>query len=301
MTPIVSVVVATYKRDRELREALDSLAVQTYRDFEVVLVDDNGNAEWNTRVEAIVNRFRETYPEINLRYIANTQNKGSAKTRNIGIDAAQGEYVTFLDDDDVYLPEKIEKQLENMLLTDADIGITDLYLYSEDGHLVDRRIRSFLKGQRTEDYMKCHLMYHMTGTDTMMFRKSYLRDIGGFDPIDVGDEFYLMQKALLSKGKLAYLPECHVKAYVHTGEENLSSGDGKIKGENALYEYKKEFFKDLDAKSRRYIRMRHFAVLAFAEIRRKRYTTFLVSAIRSFLAAPLGCVGLLVEKFRDRV
>lgn len=46
--------------------------------------------------------------------------------------------------------------------------------------------------------MKYHLLYHMTGTDTLMFKGEYLRRIGGFPTIDVGDEFYLMEQAILS-------------------------------------------------------------------------------------------------------
>ena len=69
-----------------------------------------------------------------------------------------------------------------------------------------------------------------------MFKKEYLTKIGGFPPINVGDEFYLMHRAINGGGAFGYLPGCQVKAYVQTGEGGLSSGDGKIKGENALYE-----------------------------------------------------------------
>lgn len=104
----VSVVVATYKREHDLKRALESLALQNYSDMEIILVDDNGNAEWNRKVANIVDVFHNNFPEISLNYIINNPNQGSAKTRNIGIDAANGKYVTFLDDDDEYLPDKIK-------------------------------------------------------------------------------------------------------------------------------------------------------------------------------------------------
>ena len=97
-----------------------------------------------------------------------------------------------------------------------------------------------------------------------------------------------MQRAIDGEGKFGYLAVCDVKARVHSSTEGVSSGDGKIRGENALYEYKKGFFKQIDAKTRRYIRMRHYAVLAFAEIRRKRYGAFIGNAICSFFSAPLA-------------
>ena len=127
----------------------------------------------------------------------------------------------------------------------------------------------------------------------MMFKKEYLNSIGGFLAIDVGDEFYLMQKAIEAGGKFNYLPVCDVKAYVHSKTNGLSSGDSKINGENLLYEYKKKYFNRLDKKSIRYIKMRHYAVLAFAEVRRKGYFNFIKYAIQAGISSPLGCIRLL--------
>lgn len=283
---LVSVVVATYKREIELQKALESLAVQTYPCMEIVLVDDNGDEEWNEKVLKIVEGFRNRHPEIMLERVINNSNHGSAKTRNIGIDSARGEYVTFLDDDDIYLPDKIRKQVEFMEANQYDYSITDLNLYNEDGKEVDKRIRSYIKETTIEALRMYHLKYHMTGTDTLMFKKEYLTQIGGFAPINVGDEFYLMQRAIEGGGKFGYLPGCEIKAYVHTGDGGLSSGDGKIKGENELYEYKKTFFSQLEASDVRYIKMRHYAVIAYAELRRKNYGEFILNAMKSFFASP---------------
>ena len=88
-----------------------------------------------------------------------------------------------------------------------------------------------------------------------MFQTEYLKKIGGFSPIDVGDDFYLMMKAIKGGGKFGYAPYNEIKAYVHKGENGgLSSGQEKIKGENALFEYKKEFFHSLRRKDIRYIK-----------------------------------------------
>lgn len=291
---LVSVVVATYRREGELVNALESLAGQSFPNIEIVLVDDNGEAGWNKKVSDIVDAFRKRYPEILLQYIVNSPNQGSAKTRNIGIEAAKGAYITFLDDDDVYLPDKVKKQVEFMNSGEYDYSVTDLVLYNESNKEIDRRVRTYIKDTSVSALRMYHLKYHITGTDTMMFKKEYLTQIGGFAPIDVGDEFYLMQRAIEGGGKFGYLPGCEIKAYVHTGEGCLSSGEGKIKGENALYEYKKTFFDQLSVKDVRYIRMRHYAVLAFAEIRRRKYGAFCQNAIKSFLAAPIACIRLLM-------
>ncbi len=292
----VSVVVATYKRDVELKRALDSLAAQSYSNIEVILVDDNSDSQWNEKVLSIVNNFKKKCPNLAIEYIVNNPNQGSAKTRNIGIEAANGEYITFLDDDDVYLTDKVKKQIEFMENGQYDYSITDLVLYTEDDKEIDRRVRSYIKDTSVESLRTYHLKHHMTGTDTMMFKKEYLTKIGGFAHIDVGDEFYLMQRAIEGKGKFGYLPGCEIKAYVHTDDGGLSSGDGKIDGENALYEYKQTFFDHIDASTRRYIKMRHFAVIAYAEIRRKRIFPFAINAVRSFFYAPIAFFKMLLAE-----
>lgn len=289
---LVSIIVATYKRDLSLRKALESLINQTYKNIEIIVVDDNSNEEWNKKVKEIIDDFIN---KSNIIYIKNEKNKGSAQTRNIGIDKASGDYITFLDDDDIYLPNKILNQLNKMKEYDADFSVTDLELLSENGKIIERRTRSYINDISIKNLLKYHLMYHITGTDTMMFKRKYLIDIGKFEPIDVGDEFYLMQKAIEGSGKFIYIPVCDVKAYVHTKTEGLSSGESKINGENKLYEYKKKYFNELDKKSIRYIKMRHYAVLGFAELRRKNYVGFIKNAIMSMILSPIECIKLLIN------
>ena len=287
---LVSVILTTYRRCSELRKSLTSIFNQTYLDIEVVLVDDNADFVWNQKVKAIITEY--DFARANFTYIVNRENCGSADSRNIGIQAAKGEYVTFLDDDDVYLPEKVEKQLEFMLSTRADYCISDLYLYDENDRLADKRIRSYVKKFDQRSLLRYHLMHHMTGTDTLMFRKSYFIDIGGFPSIDVGDEFYLMERAILGDGVFAYLPGCHVKAYIHTETAGLSSGAGKIHGENILFEHKKTFFNQLDSPAIRYIKMRHYAVLAFAALRQKYFGQFALYSLIAFCCSPIHSAKL---------
>ena len=163
--PLVSVVVATYRRRDSLKRALASLFRQTYDNLEIVLVDDNANPVWNRRVRRIA-ESGAAKSGCRVVYIQNEKNLGSAASRNAGIQAAKGRYVTFLDDDDVYLPDKIKRQLEPMLRERADYSITDLELYSEQGKLEERRVRRYLEKadwKNTDALLTCHLMYHMTG------------------------------------------------------------------------------------------------------------------------------------------
>lgn len=285
----VSVIIATYRRDSSLRRAIESVLAQTYSDIELIVIDDNADAEWNERVSEIVRGYGIKG------YVRNDNNRGSAETRNIGVRAASGEYVTFLDDDDVYLPEKIEKQLGDMLDKDADFSITDLLLYDEREKLVDKRIRTYLTDFSRDALIKSHMMHNLTGTDTIMFKRDYILKVGCFGDIDVGDEFYLMLRAIEGGGRMTYLPRCDVKAYVHE-EGGLSSGDEKEKGENLVYEHKKKYFHLFDKKSIRYIVVRHYMVLTLAAIRKRSFVLAFKYMCKCFFTSPVACISVIIER-----
>lgn len=288
----VSVIIATYRRTESLKNAIKSVINQTYKAVEIIIVDDNADDEWNKKVKNIIDEVDLIGSVI---YIKNEINKGSAETRNIGIKEAKGEYITFLDDDDIYLPNKIKNQVEHMIEKKSDFCVTDIELYNENDQFIERRNKKYIKKNGKNDLIRYHFMYHITGNDTMMFKRAYLLKIGGFPLINVGDDFYLIERAIESEGIFSYLPVCDIKAYVHTKSEGLSSGDSKINGENELYEHKRKFFHKLSPKDIKYIKMRHYAVLSFAEMRRKRIAYFLKNAAFSFVSSPVDCIKLFLD------
>src|ERR1043165_3045241 len=112
MNPLVSVIIPVYNGARHLRAALESVFAQTYRSFEVIVVDDGSVDE-----SAII---AQSFPEV--RYIHQT-NCGVAAARNHGIEAARGEFLAFLDQDDLWTPDKLRLQIE-YLLSHPEIGYT---------------------------------------------------------------------------------------------------------------------------------------------------------------------------------
>lgn len=298
--PLVSVVVATYRREKELKRALESLFGQTYQNLEILVIDDNHDPDWNRKISQLVEEEAAGSGRV-IRYLQNRKKMGSAASRNRGIQEARGEYITFLDDDDEYLPDKVKAQVCQMIQENADFSITDLALYGENGKLVERRKREYLEYMDwtdTKRLLATHLMYHMTGTDTLMFRKDYLQMIGGYPPIDVGDEFYLMIEAIRKGGKGVYLKGFLVKALVHTTTEGLSSREKKIDGENTLYAFKQKYFQQLPPEAVKYIRMRHHLVLAYAHLRQRNYRQFLRESILAMAQSPAECLMLIVNRKR---
>lgn len=295
--PLVSVIIATYKRSHSLGKAINSLCQQTYTNVEIIVVDDSANEFENDLTRCTVD---SSGIDKAIKYIKNDFNMGSGETRNIGIRNARGDYVTFLDDDDIYLPNKIENQITHMLDQKSDYCITDLMLYRQNDKLTEYRRRWYIKSYDSNDLLKYHLMYHMTGTDSLMFKREYLLNIGCFAPINVSDEFYLMRRAISGGGKFSYLATCDLKAYIHFESDGLSSGESMINGENQLFKYKKSFFNILTGSEKQYIKMRHYAVLAFVEIRKKQYLHFISYSLLSFLNSPVDCIKLFLTRMKKK-
>ena len=296
---LVSVVVATHRRKETLEQALHSLIEQDYQPLEIIVVDDNADEEWNQIISTLVQRAHDQLRDgQQLHFIVNQQNIGSARSRNEGIAAAQGELITFLDDDDVYLPTKISAQTAAMLSANADYSLMDLALINETGRLVEHKTHPYLHNSLNRcDLIRLHLLHHLTGTDAMMFRREYLLQIGGFDPIDIGDEFYLMMKAIGNNGHFAYLPQTLVRAKVHYDGSGLTSGPGKEEGMIQLYTFKKRYFSMLSKRDIRRIRMRHHAVLAFSHLKNRNFVSCLSEAAKSLLISPAACCQLLLFRY----
>ena len=104
--PTVSVIIPTYNRPMLLLQALDSVLHQTYNDLEVIIVDD-GSCE-----ETHLSNAKSLQLDDRVRYMYRKENRGLAAARNEGIRAASGLYVAFLDDDDVWLPNMLEQQVQ---------------------------------------------------------------------------------------------------------------------------------------------------------------------------------------------
>ena len=106
MKPLVSVVIPAYNRARTIAKAIVSVQAQTFTDWEIIVVDDGSKDE----TCSIVERLAHADPRIRL--LRHQQNKRAQAARNTGIKAAKGEWISFLDSDDEYLPESIKSRFE---------------------------------------------------------------------------------------------------------------------------------------------------------------------------------------------
>ncbi len=114
----VSVIIPTYEREEPLIRAVESVLRQTYDDFELVIVDDHSQTP---AADVLKNSGID---DSRIRVHRHDTNRGGNAARNTGIEVAIGDYLAFLDDDDEWLPEKLERQIGAMKRTDAEASYT---------------------------------------------------------------------------------------------------------------------------------------------------------------------------------
>lgn len=283
----VSIIIPTYKRSVYLTRAINSVLNQTHYNIEVIIVDDNNpGSNYEIETKALLEMYNTDKRVI---YHKNRENLGCALSRNEGIALSTGDYITFLDDDDIYLPQKVESQLRYMIDNQLDMSFTALRLHNEDNKLVDYRSFSDIKGLSNNSLLKYHIMRHLTGTDTFMYKRSFILKIGAFDSADMGDEFYLMYKTICNHAKIGYIDNSYVVAYVHQSE-GVSKGASKIIGENELYEFKKTQFYLFTVRERMFIRFRHYIVLAVTYLRARNIYCFLPNVFLAFIMSPFDFI-----------
>ena len=280
---MITVITPTYNRADYIGNAIDSVLAQTCSDLELIIVDDNANnAEARKETENIV----KTYKDNRIRYVQNEENLGGAESRNVGIKLAKGSHIAFLDDDDLYLPDRLEVQYKQMIEHNWDVCVMDGATYNFDtGKVVAERHQKIRNGMTKDELNKAHLLYHISGTNTFMYKASFLMGIGGFDNVPSCQEYFLMQKTLDHNPSFGYIPEIHIKNYMHSGEQ-VSTGPKKLAGQKMLFENKKHYFYLLTAKEKRQVICRHHGVLFFVYFKMHKNAHALYEAFLCFVSSP---------------
>lgn len=174
--PKVSVIVPVYNSEKYIAQAVDSVLCQTFHDFELIVVDDGST----DRTAEILKRYGER-----LTYIYQPNSERSA-ARNTGIRHAKGEYLAFLDADDFWLPQKLERQVQVFDLA-PEVGLVYGWAYNvdESGKKVDKGndgiLRRFDAGTNVFESLLFENVVGIGGCSTVMIRADSVRQVGAFD------------------------------------------------------------------------------------------------------------------------
>lgn len=213
-TQLVSVIVPLYNAEKYIEETMESILNQTYKNIEIVIVDDGSKDQSSS----IVKNFKKKYPE-QIKYILQ-ENQGVSVARNTGIENANGEYISFLDSDDLWHSTKIEKQIESMHKNNMNACYCGyMNFYEETGEKVENTT-NFVKGNMTKAFLT-HQVFAQTST--WIFKKSIVMDHNiRFTPgCSWGEDLEFLFK-LMSVTNVCYVDE-YLTYYRILSGGNLSS------------------------------------------------------------------------------
>ena len=215
MAPQVTVLMPVYNGLAYLKPAIESVLSQTFTDFEFLIVDD---ASTDESVKCI-----RSYDDPRIRLVINESNLGQAGSLNEGLQLALGTYIARLDQDDVCLPERLEKQTAFL------DGRPDVAIVSTWEHTIDsqgRKVKSWQSILRNYgDFLgtllvaKCPVWH-----PSVMFRHQIIVGLGGYDrSFAPADDFDLWSKLAAARYNAAFVPEFLVLQRIHNGRQSVKS------------------------------------------------------------------------------
>ena len=218
-SPLVTIIIPTYNRVAYLKLTLESILNQTFQNFEVIVIDDGTS---NNDSLLLCQSFDK------VKYIKISNSGSPAKPRNIGIQNAKGKYIAFVDDDDLWLPNKLEKQV-SVLEENPDYGLVHNYCQVIDGH---GALTSEITGRPGSPEVKHgDVSMRMMGNWTIMMptplvRKETVVRVGFFNekiPGTFADVEYWIRTSFHTK--FYYIDEPLVQYRIH--DQNMSNDTSK--------------------------------------------------------------------------
>ena len=204
MNPKVSVIIPTFKRSQTIDRAVDSVLKQTYDNFEVIVVDDNGvGTDEGEKTAHVMNRYSEDNRVV---YIRHDKNKNGSAARNTGLGIASGEYIAFLDDDDEFCPERLYYMVNKMESLSDEWGSC----YSGYVKHMQNGKDQYSNEKNEGDLFKQALMraLYIGSGSNLFFRKKTIDSIGLFDVAFKRNQDLEYLVRVLQRYKMAYVDKC---------------------------------------------------------------------------------------------
>lgn len=208
----VSVIIPTYNCTEYISNAINSVLSQTYKNYEIIVIDDGSTDNTKDKLIPFISEEKIKYFYI--------KNSGPAKARNVGIKKSKGDYIAFLDSDDLWLPDKLMLQIDFLdRSSDIEVVHCDLEFFNKDKilHDVINKDKLILDGLIFND---CLLLRSLVFLSSLLVKRSILDTVGLFDESLYTAEDVNLILRIAKKHKFGYINKVLLKRRIH--ENNLS-------------------------------------------------------------------------------
>jgi glycosyltransferase involved in cell wall biosynthesis len=205
--PLVSIVIPAFNSGKYIFDAINSCKNQTYKDIEIIVIDD-GSTDDSLRQLRIVD---------GIKLVSIGENRGACYARNLGIAEAQGQYIKFLDSDDLLEQDCIEKQIQRSLVLD-DFSI----VYGDFCRLIDGCVTAFGNNVLLPGSISSIVVKDVIHTTTPLHRKKLLETVSGFDTRFKNSQEWNLHVRLIATGvKFYYFPDRILYYREHDSEHRI--------------------------------------------------------------------------------
>lgn len=276
-----------YNGENFIREAIESVLCQTYEDFEVIVIDD-GSTD-NTRTVA------SSFEDRRIRYFYK-KNEGVSTSRNYGIKLAKGRYIAFIDYDDLWLPEKLELQLQEIeKQQDVYLVYSWFYIIDSKGKIIDK-----IKVQGFRNFLQELLLVgNIIGSPSgMLIKKEVFENIGGFDSYLSTSADWDLWIRIAYRYKLSGVNKFLFKYRIHDTNMHCDI----ITQEHDTKRILNKFFSNASLEDR-YNKIKNLAfsnaymLIAKSYFKKRKYQNFLKTLTLSFFCYPVNLLKAFKTEF----
>lgn len=288
-SPHISVVIPTYRRPEKLKRAIETVRNQTYRQWELVIVNDAPGYDINSLLP----------DDDRISLVQHDRNKGAPAARNTGIQVSEYKYLAFLDDDDIWKPEKLEQQMNKFSTLSSEYGI----VFTGCDVIEDRSVIKTKRPSKSGDLFEDLLFRNIIPSPTPLIKRKCFQQVGRFDTELPSSQDYDMWLRIAKEFKISSIP-VSLAQISRDGSDRISDDmERKYQGKKHLIE--KHHF---DLKSRPKALSRHLKQLGLYSMYSNRQDEAKKYFLKAFLhdltntiALGYGLITLLPYPIRERI
>jgi len=193
---LVSIIIPTYNRCKLITETIESLLNQNYSNIEILVIDDNSTDD----TVNVIKSYMEKYDFIHYH---RSDKSGACAARNLGLSLSRGEFIQFIDDDDLVHKDYIKLRIDALILNeDCDFATCNMIYFDDSTKLETRRLRI----DHLEHTVESHLMYAALSTQLFMFRRRAILKMSALSRCSILSSiiFTVLQRSMVTKFPIFY-------------------------------------------------------------------------------------------------
>ncbi|WP_405078190.1 glycosyltransferase family 2 protein [Pectobacterium versatile] len=207
---MISIIMPVHNGECTIRKSIDSILNQSFQDIKIYIVDDCSDDDTPSIISG--------YNSDRIFYLRNKENLGVAESRNVGINFSKGKYISFLDSDDIWHPEKLKKQID-ILNSGFDVVCSNYIAFQSENNLMEGRKRMSPEVIFFKDMLKSNFIGNLTGIYNA-------EKLGKFYQKNIGHEDYVMWLGIMTRAQKAYCVQ-EPLAYYRVSSTSLSGNKFK--------------------------------------------------------------------------